>query len=123
MAQALPIAAALATAGATVYASHEASKQAQKAAANQREIARQQRAHQEKLIQDQLNEQKKMQEQYEKEQGREALSLLNAEARDTARERQRTKALGAKGRSDTFLTGPLGIVEDSGYERKSLLGA
>lgn len=44
------------------------------------------------------------------------------EAQQQARERQRQQAAGATGRSDTILTGPLGVPGDVPGRKKTLLG-
>lgn len=72
------------------------------------------------------NQMKRMQDELD-QQTQKANDLIKKEekgvAPDTATQRQKKKAQGAYGRSDTILTGPLGLTASGPKSGKTLLGA
>ena len=120
-AAAAPVIMGLMVSGATVYSSIKQSEAAREARENAKRIADSQMAQQKKMQEDAQAEMAKAEAKQNKEQEALAAEQAGIEDRDSARARQRAKAKGAKGRSDTILTGPLGIVEED-YKGKTLLG-
>lgn len=74
-----------------------------------------------------LNEQQRSNQELEnllrEEQDRTRTELETAEANAARRRRNRDETAGRSGRSSTILTSPLGIVDDPGSRRPTLLGA
>jgi uncharacterized protein HemX len=104
---ALPYIIGAATVGATIYQTQQAGA-AQKSAAA---AAKEQQGNQMRL------------EQEAKDRMANQESEANAiNVRDTAKRRQAGLAMGAGGRQDTILTGPLGISDEASGGKKTLLG-
>ena len=103
----LVVAAAIAAAAAiptAIVSSSQQSKAAKSAAGNQ--------ANQQRSLEDQL---------YGQRAGAESEAKAT-EARDLAKARQANLAVGAGGRPDTILTGPLGVAGNPSGAQKTLLG-
>ena len=106
-AAALPFIIGAATVGATIYQTQQAGA-AQKSAAA---AAQEQQAHQMQL------EQQAQDRMANQESEQNAINV-----RDAAKRRQAGLAIGASGRQDTILTGPLGVSDETSGGKKTLLG-
>ena len=103
----VPLAIALAGglgAGAAVYSSNQQASQARQA--------------QEQSMAAQAN----LEKQFTDRQANEESAQNAIETRDAAQRRQKNLAIGAGGRQDTILTGPLGVAGEPATGSKTLLG-
>jgi len=106
-AAALPFIIGAATVGATIYQTQQAG-----AAQKQAKSAAEEQANRQRQLEGEITQRQANQE-----------SEANAiNVRDTAKRRQASLAVGAGGRQDTILTGPMGIDENAPGGKKTLLG-
>lgn len=121
---AVPAIAAIVMGGTQLYAGYEQGQAADRAAKLQEKRMAEDKSRYDQSMKDAEGQRKKYEADILAQQER--TDFLNAadeasEDRTSARARQKNQAKGYMGRSDTFLTGPLGLVEEE-KKGKTLLG-